>query len=119
LLRSEDEGAGIGGNVAGSEIQKRGARRRPAVTLLREAGTSLALAASIPIVAGAEFPRLSLCLVFGQAVTLLQFACQDFPVTFHLVDLIVSELSPLLFDLALQLPEITLDRVLVHARPSV
>lgn len=73
---------------AGSEIQHgfRGAQR-----------------GSIPVITLAEFLRLSFGFLFSQAVSLLELPSELFAVAFELLQVIIRELAPLLFDLALDL----------------
>jgi hypothetical protein len=66
------------------------------------------------VIPGLKFLRLALGFVALQPIALLEFARENLGVSFHLIDLVVSEFAPLLFDLALQLREIALDSVFVH-----
>jgi hypothetical protein len=58
---------------------------------------------SIPVITLAEFLRLPLGFLFSQAVSLLELPSELLAVAFELLQVIIRELAPLLFDLALDL----------------
>src|SRR5688500_16079156 len=61
---------------------------------------------SIPVIPRPEVANFAFRLFLIPAVAFLQFASEDFRLAFQLVDLVVGQLAPLLFDLAFQLREI-------------
>src|SRR5688572_3842862 len=60
-------------------------------------------------------PNLALGLIPGDAVTLLDLADELIAVARHLVELVVSELAPLLLQLATHLLPVALNAIPVHA----
>ena len=72
------------------------------------------IVSSLPVILSTKLLRLAFSFVTRQAIALLKLAAQNFCVAFQLINLVISELSPSLLDLALELREITLDGVFVH-----
>src|SRR5687768_14514951 len=83
-------------------------------TLPRVGGGGLPTPRSVPVIPSPEFAHFAFRLFLIPAVAFLQLAGEDFRLTFELVDLVVGQLAPLLFDLAFQLREIAFRDISIH-----
>src|SRR5687768_2705800 len=83
-------------------------------TLPRVGGGGLPTPRSVPVIPSPEFAHFAFRLFLIPAVAFLQLAGEDFRLAFQLVDLVVGQLAPLLFDLAFQLREIAFRHISIH-----
>jgi hypothetical protein len=72
----------------------------------------------LPVVPRPEFLRLPFRLRAIPSIPLLQLTGENFRVSFHLIDLVIGQLAPLLLDLALHLIELAFRYIFVHATPQ-
>src|SRR6185437_10564355 len=72
----------------------------------------------MPVMAGAEFLCLALCLIPRQAIALLELAGELLTLAFELCQVVVCQLAPLLLHFAFDLMPGTRRTVVVHDRSS-
>src|SRR5579862_2131081 len=89
----------------------RAARRRPRGLTSRQPAN---YSASVPVGLLTELLSLALCLVSGEAIALLKLPGELLAVSFQLREVVVSELAPLLFDLAFDFVPSACNAIVVH-----